>query len=61
MAGLDRAGRKETKLMGRARTLARQERKSINDGRHKAKRNTYFERTPRARRPDGLAERGGGL
>jgi hypothetical protein len=60
IARLGGAGRKEMKLMDRARTSAREERERIEDERHKLKRKTYFERTPMEHRPDGLAERGGG-
>jgi hypothetical protein len=35
--------------------------RGVEDGRCKPKRKTYFERTPRARGPDGLTKQSGGL
>jgi hypothetical protein len=61
VAGLGSAGRKEMKLTGGVHVLAREERESIEDRRRKPKRKMYFEGAPRARGPDGLAERGGSL
>jgi hypothetical protein len=61
VAGLGIAGKKETKLTGGAHASVREERESIEHGRPKPKRKTYFARTPRARGPDGPAEWGCGL
>jgi hypothetical protein len=41
------------KLTGGSCVVAREEIESIEDGRCKPKRKTYFERTPRAHGPDG--------
>jgi hypothetical protein len=49
------------KLTGGAHVLAREERESIEDRRRKPKRKMHFEGAPRARGPDGPAERGGSL
>jgi hypothetical protein len=61
VARLSGVGRKETKLTGGTEASAREERESIEDGRRKSKRKTYFARMPRAHELDGLAEWGGSL
>jgi hypothetical protein len=61
VAGLGDTGRKEMKLTGRVHASARGERESVQDGRLKPKRKTYFERTPRARGADGPVKWGGDL